>query len=97
MKNLGFTLIEVLVAFVILAVAYSALLHLHALALHTLVRSENLFSGVSKLELFLAGEPVEGIKVERHTFKIQGFAIQEEIYRISEGNETVYFRLYQKR
>ncbi len=97
MKRSGFTLIEVLVALVILVVAYSALLHLHALALHTLVRSENLFSGVSRLELFLAGEPVEGVKVERHTFKVKGFAIQEEIYRVSEGNETAYFRLYERK
>ncbi len=97
MKKSGFTLIEVLVAFVILVVAYSALLHLHTLALHTFIRSDNLFSGVSKLELFLTGEPVEGVEVERRTFKIRGFAIQEEIYRVAEGNETAYFRLYEKR
>ncbi|WP_297057599.1 prepilin-type N-terminal cleavage/methylation domain-containing protein [Thermosulfurimonas sp.] len=97
MKKSGFTLIEVLVALIILVVAYTALLHLHILAIHTLTRSENLFSEVSRLELFLAGEPVEGVKVERRTFKVKGLAIQEEIYRVSQGNETAYYRLYERR
>lgn len=97
MKSAGFTLIEVLVALVVLVVAYTALLHLHTLALHTFIRSEKLFSAVSKLELFLAGEPVEGVRMERHTFKVKELVIQEEIYRLSEGNETIFFRLYEKK
>ncbi|OAQ19884.1 prepilin-type N-terminal cleavage/methylation domain-containing protein [Thermosulfurimonas dismutans] len=97
MKKSGFTIIEVLVALVILVVAYTALLHLHTLAFHSFIRSEKLFSAVSKLELFLAGEPVEGVKVERHTFKVKELVIQEEIYRLSEGNETAFFRLYERK
>ena len=97
MKESGFTIIEVLVALVILVVAYNALLHLHTLSLHSYVHSERLFSAVSKLELFIAGEPVEGVKVERRTFKVKELVIQEEIYRLSKGNETIFFRLYERK
>ena len=96
MKNAGFTLIEVLVAFIILAIAYSALLYLHTLDLRTLIRSENLFAGVLKLELFLAGEPIEGVEVKSRRFKVHNFTVREEIYQLTEGNEKIYFRLYRK-
>ncbi len=96
MKRSGFTLLEVLVAFVILVLAYSALLYLYTLSLHLLTRTRNLFSGVLRLELFLAGETVKGIQVERRTFKLEGLPIQEVIYQVPGGPEEVYFRIYER-
>ena len=93
----GFTLLEVLVALLILAVAYTVLLNLHSLSLHTYSRARDLFSAVTDLELFFSGEPVEGVKVERHEFEVKGIRVEEVIYSLARGNETAYFRIYERR
>jgi prepilin-type N-terminal cleavage/methylation domain-containing protein len=93
-KTKGFTLIEVLIAFVILVVTYTTLLYLHSNALHTFKQTSSLFTAVSKLELYLAGKEVEGVKVERHTFKVEGMPIIQETYTYSQDNVTAYFRCW---
>ena len=96
MKKAGFSLLEVLVALLILATAYTALLHLHTLALRSLNRSKAILEGTHQLELFLAGKRVKGVKTEKKTFRKGGFPVQEVIHKIVINGETVYFRLYEK-
>ena len=97
MKTSGFTLLEVLIALIILTTLFIALIHLHSLSIDRLIRAKDLFTAVTRLNLFLSGEQVEGVKVERRTYRIKGVLIQEEIYSTVEGNETVYFNIYKKK
>ncbi len=94
-KIKGFTLIEVLVALMILIIAYTVIIHLHSSALLTYEHAKDLWRAVSKLELFMAGEPVSGVKTESHTFKVKGYTITEKTYTIRYGNATAYFRIYE--
>jgi len=97
MRERGFSLVEVLAALVILAVAYAALLHLHTLALHTLSRAEARLEGVLRLELFLSGESVEGVEEESRTFRVRGLPFEEVTYRTQVGHETVYYRILRQK
>jgi len=96
MKRGGFSLLEVLAALIILALAYTAVIHLHALALRSLSRSREVFSGVLVLDNFLAGEAVEGVRTERRRLKIRGLTVTEAVHSLNLDNETVYFRVYER-
>ncbi len=91
----GFSLIELLVAFIILVVAYTVLLHFHTTSLETFRHARGLFKAITKLELFIAGEPIPDIKTTSHTLKIKGYTITEKTYETTCDNVTAYFRIYE--
>jgi len=90
-KCKGFTLVEVLVAFIILAISFTVLIYLHTNAMKTYHHAENLFKDVVKLDNYLAGENVEGIRVIKEKMKVRGYTIVQETFKISSGNVTAYF------
>jgi prepilin-type N-terminal cleavage/methylation domain-containing protein len=87
----GFTLVEVLVAFIILAVSYTVLIYLHSNAMKTYYHAENLFKIVLKLDNYLTGEVVEGVEVSREKMKVRGLTIVQETFKTSSGKVSAYF------
>ncbi len=94
MKSKGFSLIELLVALAILVVGYTVLIHLHTMSLKSFQYANGLFKAITKLELFISGEPVSGVKVTSHNFKIKNYNVVEKIYKTTCDNVTAYFTIY---
>ncbi len=91
-KERGFTLIEALVAFLILVISFSVLIYLHYNSMKQFYYTKTRFFLLNKLCLFMEGEPVRGIKVKKIYFKVRNIPLLEETCSITKDNVTLYFR-----
>ncbi len=91
----GFSLIEVLVALIIIVILYTVLINLHISNIKRFDRVKKLFDSVQKIERFIYGEEVEGVNKEVKTFDVYGWKIKETTYFVTFDGEKVYIKTYE--
>ena len=93
MKTKGFTLIELLVAFLIMAITFTTLLTLHSWSIKKLDRCQKGFYALQRLEIFLEGNPVEGIETTTHTIHLQEAIVIQKTFKVK-NNSWIYFKIW---
>ncbi len=94
MKEKGFTLIEVLVALVILAMVLVAFLKLQGQAIESQRRASILLEGVYSLDAWLKGE-AQGLPVKQRLSSLKEWPIKVHRYSLTLGDQEIVFYRYE--
>lgn len=96
MRKKGFTLIEVLVAIIIIAIAFTSLLYLHTETVKKFLRAKNRIHGIIKIEDYLSGNKTAEVECKSQTITVEGKKIVQEkcFYK---KDPDVYFLLWKAR
>ncbi len=94
MKERGFTLIEVLVALVILATVLVAFLKLQGQAIESQQRASVLLEGVCRLDAWLKGE-AQGLPVKERLSSLKEWPIKVHRYSLKLGDQEIVFYRYE--
>jgi len=92
-KQKGFTLVEVLVAIIIVAIAFTSLLYLHTQAVEKFLRAKDRVRGVIAIENYLAGNEVQEVKCNSQTITVKGKKVIQEKCTYQKDPD-VYFLLW---